>query len=100
MGIIDKMKESWNRRTTAEKVKLVLDAINEIGITFMTCTLASKCYKEDDSRLKKASINLAAFSLGSFAARVSDREINHYVDEFAYNWNRAKKEAEEAEHAE
>ena len=100
MGFVQKMKESWNRRTTAEKVKLVLSAINDIGVTFITCSLASKCYKEDDSRLKKASINLAAFGIGSFAARVSENEFSRYVDEFAYNWNKAKKEAEEASHAE
>ena len=101
MGFFDRLKLSWKRMSTAEKIGLVIDAICGSGSVLMGMTVSRKLCEDTKSVVSKVCIKTTVAGLSIAAGDISAKALReNYGNLIGEIVDRSAKKAEEEKGAE
>lgn len=83
MKFFENLKAQWNTKTPAEKVKMVIEGVCNLGADLMMGYLNVKLIPADEKKWKKAACVITSGGLGMAVGKIASNSINEIVDAFA-----------------
>lgn len=82
MKFFDNLKQKWNSMTGAEKLKMVLEGICNVGADLMLGYLNARLIPGNDKKWKKVACIITTGGLGMAVAKVASDQLNDMIDIF------------------
>ena len=80
MKVFENVRTTWKGMTKAQKTKVIIGIICDIGSTFLMDTLGRKLYSEEDGKLKRACMKVTTFGAGLALSTAASNELKDLVD--------------------
>ena len=97
MGFIRKKIDEWKNKTPAEKVKVILHVVTDIGIGILFTTIGKSTMREDATRGERLCVGAGLTGLSLYASDKANESWDNVVDSMHDSFVSAKEEAENAE---
>lgn len=82
MKFFDNLKQKWNNMTGAEKLKMVLEGVCNVGADLMLGYLNARLIPSNNKKWKKAACIITTGGLGMAVAKVASNQLNDMIDIF------------------
>lgn len=82
MKIFENLKAKWKSMTPAEKLKVVLEGICNVGADLMMGYLNTRLIPGNDKKWKKAACIITTGGLGMAVGKLASQNINEMIDVF------------------
>ena len=83
MKIINNLRAKWQEKTTAEKIKTVIEGVCNFGADLLMGYLNMRLIPQDEKKWKKAACVITSGGLGMALGAAASKQINDIVDAFA-----------------
>lgn len=80
MKIIENLRAKWKAMTPAEKFKLVISGICDVGADLLSGYICCRLVPEDTKTWKKAACIMTMGGLGMKAGEIAANQLNDLVD--------------------